>query len=234
VADTRIHGTTRAQVGEVFRTAEKSALKPLPMDLFPAYSEVRRRVNRDSYIELGKAYYQTPAEHIGRDVWVRFDGRQVRIFDSKLQQIITHTKLDPGRYSQVRGVRGLDQGGGLDATMRYWQNRAELLGNASAAWAQAAITDRGAAALRSIMGLCQLHRKHSAESINAACQAAMEAHSSRGTAPLCSIQSRLLTPQPEQLQLLPLPPVQVRPLGHYEHFIRQQQDHPTHPHRHLA
>ena len=37
VADTRIHGTTRRQVGKIFLEVEKSRLLPLPASLFPAF-----------------------------------------------------------------------------------------------------------------------------------------------------------------------------------------------------
>jgi len=41
VADTRIHGTTRRQVGKVFEQVERSRLLPLPASLFPCLK--RRR-----------------------------------------------------------------------------------------------------------------------------------------------------------------------------------------------
>ena len=42
VADTRIHGTTKQQVGLVFTTVEKPCLLPLPQGLFPVFSEALR------------------------------------------------------------------------------------------------------------------------------------------------------------------------------------------------
>jgi hypothetical protein len=42
VADTRIHGTTRRQVGKLFAEVEKPALQPLPAGLFPVFEEARR------------------------------------------------------------------------------------------------------------------------------------------------------------------------------------------------
>ena len=39
VADTRIHGTTRQQVGKVFNAVERPQLLPLPESLFPAFEE---------------------------------------------------------------------------------------------------------------------------------------------------------------------------------------------------
>lgn len=40
VADTRIHGTVRQQVGQLFTTVEHPALQPLPASLFPSFEEV--------------------------------------------------------------------------------------------------------------------------------------------------------------------------------------------------
>src|SRR5262245_15341035 len=51
VADTRIHGTTRQQVGAVFLTVEQSALRPLPAMVFPMLEEAPRIVHRDGYVE---------------------------------------------------------------------------------------------------------------------------------------------------------------------------------------
>ena len=106
VADKRIHGTTRKQVDAHFQEHEKAALRPLPPDLFPCYQEGQRLVHRDSYIEVGRAYYQVPPEYIGRRLWVRWDGRMVRIFDDKMQPVVKHVRLEAGKFSQCLGARG--------------------------------------------------------------------------------------------------------------------------------
>jgi transposase len=51
VADTRIHGTTRQQVAQVFSTSEKPKLLPLPPMIFPVFSEAPRTVHRDGHVE---------------------------------------------------------------------------------------------------------------------------------------------------------------------------------------
>jgi len=76
VADKRVHGTTRRQVAAVFEE-ERKALGPLPVSVYESYQEGRRRVGRDSFVEVAKAYYEAPPEFIGRQVWVRWDGRMV-------------------------------------------------------------------------------------------------------------------------------------------------------------
>lgn len=79
VADTRIHGTTRKQVGRMFMELEKPALAPLPPGRFPCFSEAQRIVNRDGHVEVAKAYYSAPPEFVGRTVWARWD-RESRRF----------------------------------------------------------------------------------------------------------------------------------------------------------
>lgn len=69
VADKRIHGTTRRQVQKMFEE-EKPHLAVLPPDLFPAFREGRRKVHRDGYVEIAKAYYSVPPEYTRREVWV--------------------------------------------------------------------------------------------------------------------------------------------------------------------
>lgn len=217
VADTRIHGTTRRQVGEHFTAVERPALKPLPLELFPAYTEAKRIVGRDGYVEVAKAYYMAPPEFIGRSVWVRSDGRQVRIFNQKMEQIASHTRVEPGRYSSVRGVRGLDHAGPLQSTVRYWQSRVEAIGPAAARWAQRAATERGAEALRSFMGLCALLKKHRASHLEQACVQALE-HAGSGNPALRAIRQHLLAQQPST-QPSPSHPL-IRELFVYGQFIQ--------------
>jgi transposase len=60
VADQRIHGTTKQQVKMIFLEVEKPRLLPLPASLFPVFEEAPRRVHRDGYVEVQKAYYSVP------------------------------------------------------------------------------------------------------------------------------------------------------------------------------
>jgi transposase len=234
VADTRIHGTTRRQVSAMFEE-ERKALRPLPLDLFPAYQEARRVVGRDGFVEVCRAYYEAPTEHIGRCVWVRWDGRSVRLFNDKMDLIITHTRIEPGRFTRTRGARGLDHGGSIAQTAEYWLKRARALGPAAGAWAQRALDLRGAEAIRSVMGLCQLVSKHSAASIDTTCASALSAQSN-GAPTLRSLRAMLgepssgLTkttqklPAPQQQSLLPFGASHplIRELSTYAQFIDAQ------------
>lgn len=171
VADQRIHGTVREQVAQRFERAEKAALKPLPATLFPSYNEALRKVHRDCYVEVAKAYYEVPDEFMGHEVWVRWDGRCIRVFDKRMQKIVTHTRAEPGRFSSCLACGGRKES--VEKSLAYWQRRAARIGPQSAQWAKALGEARGALAVRVLMGLQDLHRKHSTNDLEAACQAAL-------------------------------------------------------------
>jgi hypothetical protein len=96
VADKRIHGTTRKQVATCFEE-ERPHLQPLADSLFPSFQEARRNVHRDSYVEVARAFYEVPPELIGRQVWVRWDSRCVRVFNERMEQMQIHTRVEPGQ-----------------------------------------------------------------------------------------------------------------------------------------
>lgn len=167
-ADHRIHGTTRKQVGAHFQAVEKPALQPLPVDLFPSFVEAKRRGHRDGYVEFEKAYYEVPVEYISREVWVRSDGRLVRLFNQRLEHIATHPKLEPGRFSKTLGcTSGKEK---LPQTTRYWKRRAAEIGPETGKWAKGLIERRSEAGIRVLMGLIhQLHPQHGTEPLEKAC-----------------------------------------------------------------
>ena len=218
VADKRIHGTTRRQVAAMF-DEERPHLGALPPELFSSYEEGRRRVQRDGYVEVAKAWYEAPAEYIGTTVWARWDGRMVRLLNGKLEQIALHTRLEPGGFSRCLGVRGFN--GTVEQAIVYWRNRAAALGEAAGRWAARAFGQRGAEAMRSVMGLCHLKGTHRAEAIDAACAAAMAATS--GLPAYRQIKDLLKAgpgPRQGQMDFREEDPL-IRPLDVYAEHIRR-------------
>jgi transposase len=212
VADKRIHGTTRKQVAACFEE-ERPHLQPLPASLFPCFQEGQRSVHRDSYVEVQKAFYEAPPELIGREVWVRWDSRCVRIFNERMEQVGMHTRQEPGKFSHSLGAGGFSAP--VLSSCRYWVNRAAVLGEQCGQWAQSALDARGPESLRSIMGLCNLIKKHSGAVLNAACAKSLKA----GTHRLKDVR-RLIGEQSEQTafsfaQSHPL----IRDLKTYSDFV---------------
>lgn len=218
VADVRIHGTTKRQVAERFEL-EKPFLTPLPGSLFPCFQEAPRTVHRDGHVEVAKSYYHVPPEYLQREVWVRFNSREVRIFIQDkaggLKQIQVHRRLQPGQFTNARGIGGGQ--GSLQANMDYWLKRACNLGTSCQQWARAVAANRGIGGLRTLMGLVGLIDRHSFPALNRACERAL----AKGTWRLRDVKA-LLAAREIQTQITfeehhPL----IRNLSEYGLFIQQ-------------
>lgn len=211
VADTRIHGTTRQQVGKVFAEMEKSALRPLPAMVFPSFEEARRSVHRDGHVEFRRSYYSVPPEYVGRQVWVRQETRLLRIYNTRREQIALHACAEPGTFttdplhlhSRKRHIieRGAD----------YLLDQCRLLGPMAGAWAKGMYHARGPQSLRVMQGLLHLAGKHPVAHLEAAARVATH----HGTWRLRDLK-RLLDQSPNVIQLdfLETHPL-IRPLDAY-------------------
>lgn len=223
IADQRIHGTTRQHVARSFTERERAALLPLPSMLFPSYEEGRRAVHRDSHIEVKRAYYRVPAEYVGREVWARWDGRLVRIFNLRMEQIATHAWLEPGRFSPSEsGTHNRP----IAETADYWCQRAEQIGPWCGEWAQRVHAERGIESIRVLMGLWHLGRRAGRAALERACQQALDGGGSLRLRHL----RRLLEgqPEPRQLTFFDRHPV-IRDIGEYGLFVTASAVHPELP-----
>jgi len=172
IADTRIHGTTRQQVGKLFAEAEKPALLPLPTSRFPCFQEAQRIVNRDGHVEVAKAYYSAPPEFVGCKVWVRWNGHVVRVFNRELQQIAIHAQHEPGRFATDPQHIAPQKRGGLERGTTWWLKKAHSIGGEVGRWAETVLHERGIHAVRVIMGLGSLAHRHRDSEIEQACRVA--------------------------------------------------------------
>ena len=219
VADCRIHGTTKRQVAGHFKT-EKPFLLPLPATLFACFQEGKRTVQCDAHVEVAKAFYHVPPEYLRREVWVRYDSRQVQIFtqqkDTTLKLIQSHRRLEPGQFTNARGLGG--GYGPVQAQLQYWLNRAQQMGTSCAQWARELASQRGIDGIRSLMGLVHLADRHSFGAVNQACAKA----SAKGTWRLRDVKALLDSRETQnQFQFEEHHPL-IRNLSEYGLFIRQQ------------
>jgi Mu transposase-like protein len=216
VADTRLHGTTRRQVGTHFVTVERAALQRLPAERFPHFREVRRTVHRDGHVEVEKAYYSVPPEYLSRRVWVRSDTRLVRIFDEQMKPIAVHVRHEPGRFStQSQHIAG-PKISGVERGAAWLLGRVRRIGPASLRWAEAVIHNRGVEGVRVLQGLLNLAGRHPSETLERACDVA----SSYGAYRLRTIRSLLKRPATRQqpLPFLDEHPL-IRNLSDYGQFV---------------
>lgn len=215
IADTRIHGTTRRQVQVLFQE-EKPHLLPLPAGRFPSFEEGRRSVHRDGHIEVAKAYYSVPPEYTGRQVWVRWDGHLVRVFNSKMEVLVVHPQVEPGTFQtkeehlHAKKISQVEQG-----TVSLLR-RAALLGPHAEQWARQMLEVRGIPGVRVLVGLLSLTHRHSRDAIDRACEIAL----THGAVRLKTIRQLLQRggPAQEPLAFLDEHPI-IRPLSDYQALV---------------
>jgi transposase len=225
VADRRIHGTTKRQVGKIFEEAERGALLPLPRERFACFHEARRKVNRDGHVEVAKAYYSAPPEYLGREVWVRWDARLVRIFNARFEQIALHVRHEQGRFSTQAAHVAKEKISGVERGAAWLLSKASAIGPQASRWAEAMLHARGIEGTRVLQGLLSLTKKHPSEALENVCEIAL----SHGCFRLRTIR-QLLSRQAEKQQPLPFldeHPI-IRPLDDYAavvaQAIRRQED----------
>ncbi len=173
VADRRVHDTTRQQVGKHFGEVERPALQALPASRFPLFQEGQRMVQRDGHVEVARAYYSVPPEYLGRRVWVRWDGRLVRIFNARLEQVALHAQQEAGRFSTQPGHVVAAKVSGAERGAAWLLPRVGQLGSQAVRWAEGMLKQRGVEGVRVLQGLLALTGRHAAADIDRACGIAL-------------------------------------------------------------
>lgn len=215
VADTRIHGTTKKQVRLVFEEVERKALLPLPSEPFPLYHEGRRKVHRDGHVEVAKGYYSVPPEYLGREVWVRWDSRLVRVFNKQFEQIAVHPRVAPGKFNTSRCHLADQKISAVERGAEYMLRKTISIGTEAGLWAKAMLSTRGIEGVRVLQGFIHLAKRYPARVINQASKTALEAGMFR-LRPLRELIKRHSTQG--ELEFTDTHPI-IRPLSEYQELI---------------
>jgi len=217
IADTRIHGTTGKQVGKLFRQEEKSSLMRLPPGRFPCFQEAKRRVHRDGHIEVQKAYYSVDPEYTGREVWARWDGHVVRIFNCRMEQIVVHVRVEPGKFQTRQEHIHSQKRTKVEKGVVWLLERASLIGDHADKWAQAMLQARGVQGIRVLAGLLSLAKQYDENSIDRACKTALTHNAFR----LRIIRDLIKRGGPEQelLEFIDEHPI-IRSMSDYEAIVK--------------
>jgi len=217
VADLRIHGTTKRQVGNHFQE-EKPALMPLPLERFGNFSEARRKVCRDGHVTIEGAYYSAPPEYLGRTIWARWDGRTVRLLNDELKQIAFYAQSAKGKFNTKSEHISSKKINGVERGAAYLLRKTSLIGSFSQRWCVAMLSQRGIAGQRVLQGLLALSKKHSSDQIEQACDVAWR----HGEFRLRTIR-RLINRQTPVQKLMPFLEDHelIRPLSHYDDFVHE-------------
>jgi len=220
VADTRIHGTTRRQVKEVFEQMEKPALLPLPLSRFDLFQEALRSVHRDGHVEIKGAYYSVPPEFLGQRLWARWDGRTVRLLDQRMRPVSVHAQRPPGTFSTQAQHILPEKISGIERGTSWMLRRVEYIGPYATHWAQSMLQSRGIEGVRVLLGLLSLVNKHSRHLVEQACQVA-QSHGAYRLRSLRQLIEQQIPPAVQQnLEFVQEHPI-IRDLGDYGQFVRQ-------------
>ena len=217
VADTRIHGTTRKQVQKLFLENEQAKLGALPRDRFPNFKEAQRKVSRDGHFAVEKSYYSVPPEFLGRTLWVRWDARLVRVYNSKMDLICTHARQPEGKFSTHQEHIASEKISPVERGADWLLRKTSVIGPHTKAWTLGLIASRGVQAVRVLHGLLNLSRKHHSQAIEQACQTAH----ANGCYRLKSIRQLIKhgADQQQSLEFLDEHPL-IRNLSEYGNLVR--------------
>lgn len=217
VADTRIHGTTKRHVGAHFEQVEKQTLMPLAAERFPYYEEGRRKVSRDGHIEVKKAFYSVPPEYLGRQVWVRWNSRFVRILNDRMESISVHSTRERGFSTHSEHIAS-GKIHSIEKGLEFLLRKVRFIGAHATQWAELVIEQRGIQASRSLQGLLSLCKKYTSVEINRACSTAWKskAMNYRAIKRLLEVSNQGTQQTMEFMEVHPM----IRPVSEYDQFVR--------------
>ena len=196
VADLRIHGTTRQQVIRFFSAVERPRLLPLPPSRFDLFQESLRQVHRDGHVQVQGAYYSVPPEYLGQQLWARWDGRTVRLFDRRMNPIAVHAQKPPGAFSTIAGHIHPHKISGIEKGTGWMLGQVDRIGPRARAWAEAMLNSRGIEGVRVLMGLISLGNQSSRPAVERACEVAL----SHGAYHLRSLRQLIKQQNPVSIQ----------------------------------
>ncbi|MGH9054764.1 MAG: Mu transposase domain-containing protein [Acidimicrobiales bacterium] len=223
IAQQRIHGTTRRQVINHFLEIEKPALLSPPGDRFDICEVGTRAVHPDGYVEVDGAYYTAPYQLVGRRLRVRWNERLVRIYDGD-DLLRTHLKqVRRGEWVTDPHDRPEHKPARQEAYQANLLARAERVGKHAHAWAKEAVVERDVRAYRLLQGVLGLTRKHTRETVDAACATALEARLFRFK-PVQQLVEKLGSKDVEKTPAMTQEHEIIRPLSEYAALAEQGDD----------
>jgi hypothetical protein len=169
-ADTRIHGTTKRQVGAMFAD-EKPFLLPLPIEPFRYYQYGERVVHLDGCVEIEAAYYGAPPGWIGRVVRVQWDELFVRLLDPNTGQLLReHVRQKRGWYR----IHPEDHSKRTPLRVSQLLWRAARAGPHIGVLCEAIHRQQREVGVRRILGVLSLAKKYGAAAADEACSTALD------------------------------------------------------------
>ena len=213
-ADTRIHGTTKRQVAALFEAEERPVLQLLPTEPFRYYEYGTRSVHLDGCVEVASAYYSTPPGWIGQRVHVQWDKVRVRVLSPNTGELLReHFRQKPGAHR----IHESDRSRKASEAIEHHLGKADVAGRSVGALCRSLVTKRGKYAIRHVLAVLSLVRRHGPDRIDHACAAALEVG-----APTYRFVKKHLERQDNDAPRLQQVDELIRGLSHYRDVIDQR------------
>ena len=103
---------------------------------------------------------------------MRWDGRVVRVFNGRLEQVAVHSQREAGKFSTDNRHIVAEKTSALEKPAAWLLNKASNIGPHSGVWAEMMLKERGVEGMRVLMGLISLAGKHPLKTIDRACEIA--------------------------------------------------------------
>ena len=213
-ADTRIHGTTKKQVAALFEAAERPVLQALPGEPFRYYEYGTRSVHLDGCVEVASAYYSTPPGWIGQRIHVQWDKVHVRILQPNTGELLReHFRQKAGAHR----IHKADRSRKAPEAIEYHISKADVAGTSVGALCRTLVAKRSGYAIRHVLAILALVRRHGPDRIDHACVAALEVG-----APTYRFVKKHLERQDNDAPKLHQVDDLIRGLSHYRNVINQR------------
>jgi len=175
-AGTRIHGSTKRQVWEMFREVERPLLRPLAEKSFEFFRPGKRKVDVNGLIEVEKRYYAVPPKYVGEYVVVHFNRQWVKVlFDN--QVIIQHRRVkDKGHVSMAVSCLPKWKHPDQESQERYYLRQARKAGPHLHNMVYRILSTNNPLAIRRARGILSLLRRYGPEIADAAAAEARRRH----------------------------------------------------------
>ncbi len=173
IAGLRIHGTTGRRPREHFEQEERAHLLPAPTSRYDLPIYATAKVARERHIEVARALYSVPGEHIGASVDVRADRELVRI-SLRGELLKVHPRQPVGGRST--DPADLPEGVRAYATRDLGHLRNAAAGHGAAVGTYAARLLEGPlpwTKMRQVYRLLGLVRRYGPARVNTACERAL-------------------------------------------------------------
>ena len=173
-AGQRVHGTTKEQPLLRFQETEQARLQSLPTQPYDPGIWKLLKLHRDCYVVFEGAYYSVPFIHIGQQLRIWGNARQVRIYTQDYQLIATHDRAHkPGTRRTHLDHLPPQLVPGMVMTREVCQAQAALIGEATAQVVCDLLDDAVIDRLSTVRRLLRLQESYGDARLEAACQRAL-------------------------------------------------------------